>query len=88
MIYLLLLPVGLIDQKVNSVFVPILSAAVGFAMLGLDEISHLMEQPFRVMPMQAVSKGIMKDVADAVCCQPPTEGGFFADRYFRKPNYW
>lgn len=40
-------------------------------MLGLDEISHLLEEPFRLMPLYHLSKNSMKDVADAFVCMPP-----------------
>mmetsp|Transcript_18539 Transcript_18539/g.40141 ORF Transcript_18539/g.40141 Transcript_18539/m.40141 type:complete len:448 (+) Transcript_18539:29-1372(+) len=45
--------------------------AVGYAMLGLDEISHLFEQPFKFMPLYQISKVSMMDVADAFCRPPP-----------------
>lgn len=40
-------------------------------MLGLDELSHLFEQPFRLMPMYQISKRSMMGVADAFTCRPP-----------------
>ena len=48
---------------------------VGFAMFGLDEISHLFEQPFRVIPMYQMSKRSMQAVADAFTCRPPMLDG-------------
>ena len=50
----------------------ITTAAVGFAMLGLDEISHLLENPFRLMPLWYLAKNAMKDVGDAILCRPPS----------------
>ena len=49
----------------------LLTMVVGFAMFGLDEISHLFEQPFRVIPMYQMSKRSMQAVADAFTCRPP-----------------
>ena len=40
-------------------------------MFGLDEISHLFEQPFRVIPMYQMSKRSMQAVADSFTCRPP-----------------
>jgi len=50
-------------------FVTIL--AVGYAMLGLDEISYLMEQPFKVSPLYHLCKKAMRDVADQFCLTAP-----------------
>jgi putative membrane protein len=81
--YLLCLPFGLRDSlgKVGTV---VTTAVVGYAMLGLDEVSHLLEQPFRLMPLYQLSKNSMLDVADAFCVPPPvltaaTERGSQAD---------
>jgi predicted membrane chloride channel (bestrophin family) len=49
----------------------LVSGAVGFAMLGLDEITFILENPFALMPLYQQSKNIMLDVADAFTCQPP-----------------
>ena len=53
--------------------------AVGYAMLGLDELSHLCEQPFRVTPMYQISKRSMTAVADAFTCRPPPLDGEHVD---------
>lgn len=52
---------------------------VGYAMLGLDEISHLFEQPFRVIPMYQMSKRSMQAVTDAFTCRPPALEGEVRD---------
>ena len=41
-------------------------------MLGLDEISHLHEQPFKVAPLFNLCKNSMRDVADAFCIREPS----------------
>ena len=56
-------------------------------MLGLDEISHVLEQPFRVVPMHPMAGGVMRDVADAFICQPPIDGKMHPDMR-EKPSYW
>ena len=58
----------------NNVVTTLLTMVVGFAMLGLDEISHLFEQPFRVIPMYQMSKRSMLAVADCLTCRPPVLG--------------
>ena len=40
-----------------------------------DEISHLFEQPFRVIPMYQMSKRSMLAVADSLTCLPPKLAG-------------
>jgi predicted membrane chloride channel (bestrophin family) len=90
--YLMFLPIAL--QMLN-VMAPVgtvlVTAAVGYAMLGMDEITHQIEQPFRVIPMQQLSTRILSDVCDAFVCAPPALTG--SDRKeshkeFRKPAYW
>ena len=68
-LYLLLLPLSL--HQLNAVATVLLTTTVGYAMLGLDEISHLLEEPFRLMPLYQLSKISMLDVADAFVMQPP-----------------
>lgn len=48
--YLFFLPLAL-RQCLSSVGTVFATAAVGYTMLGLDEISHLLENPFRLMPL-------------------------------------
>mmetsp|Transcript_563 Transcript_563/g.1327 ORF Transcript_563/g.1327 Transcript_563/m.1327 type:complete len:492 (+) Transcript_563:31-1506(+) len=71
MFYLLCLPPALHRSGLDNVMTTIVSMVVGFAMLGLDEISHLFEQPFRVIPMYQMSKRSMLAVADSFTCRPP-----------------
>lgn len=91
--YLMFLPLALFSQTVSpSDMVPIIaivvSMTVGFAMLGLDEISHLLEQPFQVMPLHALSKEMTLDIADTFILQPPsfTEGKKSCDAGNNKNN--
>ena len=69
MFYLGCLPLAL-HQSMNGFVTLLTSFVVGYAMLGLDEISHLLENPFRLMPLLQLSKASMLDVADALVCQP------------------
>jgi putative membrane protein len=88
--YLFFLPLALTDV-LNGFATVVTTAAVGYAMLGLDEISHMLEQPFKLMPLYHLSKNSMKDVGDALVCQPPAldevdEGD--AESSFVPPPYW
>jgi hypothetical protein len=69
-----------------------LSLSCRFAMLGLDEISHLLEQPFRLMPLYQLSKNSMTDVGDALVCQPPglyeTTAPTAEAQTTQQPPYW
>jgi putative membrane protein len=93
MFYLFFLPLGLRDV-LNGWGTVVTTAAVGYAMLGLDEISHLMEQPFKLMPLYQLSKNSMKDVGDALVCQPPSLTDMADDTAeatastFVPPPYW
>jgi len=69
--YLCFLPTALHLSGLGGVATMISTWAVGFAMLGLDELSHLFEQPFRLMPMYQISKRSMMAVADGFTCRPP-----------------
>jgi predicted membrane chloride channel (bestrophin family) len=70
--YLFFLPLALRGSSLlNNVGTIITTTVVGYAMLGLDEISHVLEEPFRLMPLYHLSKNSMKDVADAMVCMPP-----------------
>jgi predicted membrane chloride channel (bestrophin family) len=72
MFYLFFLPLALRGSSLlNNVGTIITTTVVGYAMLGLDEISHVLEEPFRLMPLYHLSKNSMKDVADAMVCMPP-----------------
>lgn len=69
--YLFSLPPALKLSGLDGTTTILLTMVVGFAMFGLDEISHLFEQPFRVIPMYQMSKRSMQAVADSFTCQPP-----------------
>lgn len=69
--YLCFLPPALHWSGLDVMVTMLVTWAVGFAMLGLDELSHLCEQPFRLMPMYQISKRSMMAVADAFTCRPP-----------------
>jgi putative membrane protein len=69
--YLFCLPPALHLSGLDGVMTTVMTMVVGFAMFGLDEISHLFEQPFRVIPMYQMSKRSMQAVADCFTCRPP-----------------
>jgi len=69
--YLCFLPVALHGAKLDALVNVLVSTMAGYAMLGLDEISHLLELPFQLMPIHELSKNMMLDVADSFVCQPP-----------------
>jgi ion channel-forming bestrophin family protein len=73
MFYLFFLPLALRGSMLlpNAISTVLTTAAVAYAMIGLDEMSFLTEQPFRLMPLWHLSKNSMRDVGDALCCQPP-----------------
>lgn len=92
MFYLFFLPFALRGgQVLGDVATVFTTVAVGYTMLGLDEISHLIEEPFRLMPLWQLCKNSMRDVGDAVVCQPPTLDAFDSadgkDGYI-PPSYW
>lgn len=71
--YLFFLPLALHGSgkmTASGTFVTVL--AVGYAMLGLDEISYLMEQPFKLSPLYHLAKKAMRDVADQFCLNLPS----------------
>lgn len=70
-IYLFGLPLALLGLDLNGATTILLTSIVGFAILGLDEISHVFEQPFEFMPLYQLAKVSMLDVADSFVCQPP-----------------
>jgi len=70
--YLFCLPPALHMSGLDVLMTTLVSMVTGFAMLGLDEISHIFEQPFRVIPMYQMSKRSMMAVADSFTCRPPT----------------
>lgn len=70
--YLFSLPLALQGSGLLSPVGTVLTTAVvGYAMLGLDEISHILENPFKLMPLYQIAKTSMLDVSDAIVCQPP-----------------
>lgn len=75
MFYLGCLPPSLHMSGLSKLVTTLLTLVIGFAMMGLDEISHLFEQPFRVIPMYQMSKRSMLAVADSMTCQPPPLDG-------------
>lgn len=88
--YLFFLPLALHgggQMTLVGSFVTIL--AVGYAMLGLDEISYLMEQPFKVSPLYHLCKKAMRDVADQFCLHIPKLDARENHDYKPKvPPYW
>jgi predicted membrane chloride channel (bestrophin family) len=87
MIYLFFLPLALGEASV------LVTCLVGFAMLGLDEISHFLEEPFRLMPLHQLSKNSMLDVTDAMVLPPKALPREFGDQDHllevrKRPSYW
>jgi predicted membrane chloride channel (bestrophin family) len=87
MIYLFFLPLALGEVSV------LVTTLVGFAMLGLDEISHFLEEPFRLMPLLQLSKNSMLDVTDAMMLPPTALPRDFGDQdklteVRPRPSYW
>ena len=69
--YLACLSPALHWSGLDGIVTTVLTMVVGYAMLGLDGISHLFEQPFRVIPMYQMSKRSMIAVVDSLTCRPP-----------------
>lgn len=91
MFYLFFLPLALrVSNVLNGWGTVVTTAALGYAMLGLDEISHLTEQPFKLMPLYQLSKNSMKDVGDALFCQPPALKDVHESdaAALERPPYW
>jgi putative membrane protein len=88
--YLFFLPLALHSSgSMDAVGTFVTVLAVGYAMLGLDEISHLMEQPFRLAPLYHLCKNAMRDVADSFCLTPPSIDDSNNGRYVaNKQPYW
>lgn len=70
--YLIFLPLALHGSRMTKLVSILVTTTVSYAMLGLDEISHILEQPFGLMPLHQLSRNIMSDIADAFVCQPPS----------------
>ena len=69
--YLVFLPLALHHgSQLTGIVTVLVTTTVSYAMLGLDEISHVLEQPFRLMPLHELSRNIMLDIADAFVCRP------------------
>jgi hypothetical protein len=72
MLYLVFLPLALLGNAcMNGISTMAVTMVVGYAMLGLDEMSHMFEQPFRFMPLHQLARVSTLDVADAFCRPPP-----------------
>ena len=70
--YLFWLPLVLLNSaKLSALASVLVTIVVGYAMLGLDEISHILELPFRFMPLRQLSKVSIMECADSICYQPP-----------------
>lgn len=90
--YLFFLPLALRGGNMLNGWATVLTTtAVAYTMLGLDEISHLLEQPFKLMPLYHLSKNSMTDVGDAIVCQPPSLEDAeqpSSEEIFERPPYW
>lgn len=91
MLYLLCLPLALIGNEPSRAVTLFMTTLVGYAMLGLDEVSHWLEQPFRLMPLYQLSKVSMLDVSDAFVSPPPSLSSRKVSQQSiatKKPAYW
>lgn len=105
MFYLFFLPLALCGSGMLDGLATVLTtSATAYAMLGLDEISFLLEQPFRLMPLFQLCKNSMADVADTVVIRPPpipgqgldvslgaaapSATGFVPKARTAQPSYW
>ena len=88
--YLFWLPYALYGALENGAATLLITAAVGYAMLGLDEISHVLELPFQFMPLRQLSKISMMETADAIVYRPPLLDGHSHMETMRgsNPGYW
>jgi predicted membrane chloride channel (bestrophin family) len=88
--YLGFLPVALKSGgSMGTVSLMLTMAAVGYAMLGLDELSHIMEQPFKKSPLYQLCKNSMRDVIDAFVLRPPALEGGHRSKGLKPPQpYW
>lgn len=73
MMYLAFLPVALLGGEVGYAGTFGLSMTVGYAVFGLDEMSHMFEQPYKFMPLYQLAKVSMLDAADAICATPEAQ---------------
>lgn len=90
-LYLLCLPLALIGIEPSRTVTLFMTALVGYAMFGLDEVSHWLEQPFRLMPLYQLSKVSMLDVSDAFVAPPPPLSSRTVGQQSiatKKPAYW
>jgi predicted membrane chloride channel (bestrophin family) len=70
--YLFHLPLALRGSNMlDSVATFITTTAVAYTMIGLDEISIMTEEPFRLMPLWHLAKNSLRDCGDALTCEPP-----------------
>ena len=86
--YLFWLPFALYGTLKNGAATLMITMVVGYAMLGLDEISHILEIPFRFMPLRQLSKISMIEAADALVYRPPPLNGTAAAHPPSNPSYW
>ena len=92
--YLFWLPLALYGTLRHCFVTILVTLAAGFALLGLDEISHILEYPFLLMPLYQLSKMSMTDAADSIVHRPPplfvgeaqSDGRPFST--YSKPEYW
>ena len=91
-VYLATLPFALLGAELSALSTSALTLVVGFAMLGLDEMSHLFEQPFKFMPLYQLAKVSTMDVADSFCRTLPSLEDCNDETYsisvHQLPTYW
>jgi hypothetical protein len=87
LLYLLFLPLVYIETNLPVIASMFMMASVAYAMLGLDEMSHMIE-PFRLSPLYQLSKISMLDVSDAFMLLPPPLSKRNEVYTPRRPTYW
>jgi len=79
--YLGLLPFGLVASGIPSLGTALASASISYMLIGIDEIGMEIENPFPLLPLQQLAGVIQTDVATQLLCHqdlppssPPLEG--------------
>jgi len=66
--YLGLLPFGLVASGIPSLGTALASASISYMLIGIDEIGMEIENPFPLLPLQQLSGAIQTDVATQLLC--------------------
>ena len=66
--YLSLLPFGLVASGIPSLGTALASASISYMLIGIDEIGMEIENPFQLLPLQQLAGAIQTDVATQLLC--------------------